>query len=219
MGLGVRKPGIRRLLEQFDGARLVARLAGKAERVRPCIGCNQGCVAGIRTSLQRMLCTVNPAVGFESTLSEDLIRPAQSPRKVVVVGGGPAGLAAAVYGASEGLRTVMVEREAPGGQAGQSSRIENYLGFPTGVSGGELARRALQQATRLGAEIAVTRSAIAIDPATKTITLDGHTRDAEVELFDLSDDPGERNDVAKRHPDVVAEMKARLAAEIGRAHV
>ena len=68
----------------------------------------------------------------------------------LIIGGGPAGLAAAVYGASEGLRTVVVEREAPGGQAGTSSRIENYLGFPSGVSGDELASRALQQAKRLG---------------------------------------------------------------------
>ncbi|MBW4512771.1 MAG: FAD-dependent oxidoreductase [Scytonematopsis contorta HA4267-MV1] len=72
---------------------------------------------------------------------------------LVIVGGGPAGLAAAVYGASEGLRTVMVEREAPGGQAGTSSRIENYLGFPVGLSGGDLARRAVTQAKRFGVEI------------------------------------------------------------------
>src|SRR5690348_14680861 len=65
---------------------------------------------------------------------------------LVILGGGPAGLAAAVYGASEGLRTVMIEREAPGGQAGMSSRIENYLGFPTGLSGADLARRAVVQA-------------------------------------------------------------------------
>ncbi len=69
----------------------------------------------------------------------------------VIIGGGPAGLAAAVYGASEGLRTLCIEREAPGGQAGTSSRIENYLGFPSGVSGEELASRALLQAKRLGA--------------------------------------------------------------------
>ena len=72
---------------------------------------------------------------------------------LVIVGGGPAGLAAAVYGASEGLRTVMVEREAPGGQAGTSSRIENYLGFPVGLSGDDLARRAVTQAKRFGVEI------------------------------------------------------------------
>src|SRR6202162_1715703 len=72
---------------------------------------------------------------------------------LAIVGGGPAGLAAAVYGASEGLLTVMIEREAPGGQAGMSSRIENYLGFPNGLSGGDLARRAVVQARRFGVEI------------------------------------------------------------------
>jgi thioredoxin reductase (NADPH) len=90
----------------------------------------------------------------------------------MIIGGGPAGLAAAVYGASEGLRTVVVEREAPGGQAGTSSRIENYLGFPSGVSGDELASRALQQARRLGAEILVTRSVARIDPTTRHVHLD-----------------------------------------------
>jgi thioredoxin reductase (NADPH) len=90
----------------------------------------------------------------------------------VIVGGGPAGLAAAVYGASEGLRTLVVEREAPGGQAGTSSRIENYLGFPSGVSGDELASRALQQARRLGAEILVTRSIERIDATTRELHLD-----------------------------------------------
>ncbi|MEO1374707.1 MAG: FAD-dependent oxidoreductase [Cyanobacteria bacterium J06635_10] len=72
---------------------------------------------------------------------------------LIIVGGGPAGLAAAVYGASEGLRTLMIEKEAPGGQAGTSSRIENYLGFPVGLSGGDLARRAVTQARRFGVEI------------------------------------------------------------------
>jgi thioredoxin reductase (NADPH) len=91
----------------------------------------------------------------------------------VIIGGGPAGMAAAVYGASEGLRTLVVEREAPGGQAGTSSRIENYLGFPSGVSGDELASRALKQARRLGAEILVTRSVARIDPKTRQIYLDG----------------------------------------------
>ena len=76
---------------------------------------------------------------------------------LVVVGGGPAGLAAAVYGASEGLQTLVVECEAPGGQAGTSSRIENYLGFPKGLSGSELSRRALAQAERLGAEFLIAR--------------------------------------------------------------
>ncbi|MBP0595841.1 FAD-dependent oxidoreductase [Paraburkholderia sp. LEh10] len=90
-----------------------------------------------------------------------------------IIGGGPAGLAAAVYGASEGLRTLVLEREAPGGQAGTSSRIENYLGFPNGVSGDELASRALQQARRLGAEILVTRSVAGIDVEGRRIRLDG----------------------------------------------
>lgn len=91
----------------------------------------------------------------------------------MIIGGGPAGLAAAVYGASEGLRTVVLEREAPGGQAGTSSRIENYLGFPNGVSGDELASRALQQARRLGAEILVTRSVARIDVEGRNVYLDG----------------------------------------------
>ena len=91
----------------------------------------------------------------------------------VIIGAGPAGLAAAVYGASEGLHTMVVERQAPGGQAGTSSRIENYLGFPSGVSGDELASRALQQARRLGAEILVTRAIERIDTATRQVHLDG----------------------------------------------
>ena len=83
-----------------------------------------------------------------------VLRRAERPfYDLVIVGGGPAGLAAAVYGASEGLQTALVERDAPGGQAGQSSRIENYLGFPVGLSGGDLARRATTQAQRFGAEL------------------------------------------------------------------
>ena len=81
---------------------------------------------------------------------------------LAIIGGGPAGLAAAVYGASEGLHTVMVEREAPGGQAGMSSRIENYLGFPMGLSGGDLARRAVVQAQRFGVEILSPQEAVGI---------------------------------------------------------
>jgi thioredoxin reductase (NADPH) len=81
---------------------------------------------------------------------------------LAIVGGGPAGLAAAVYGASEGLHTVMIEREAPGGQAGMSSRIENYLGFPSGLSGADLARRGVVQAQRFGVEILSPQEAIAV---------------------------------------------------------
>jgi thioredoxin reductase (NADPH) len=98
---------------------------------------------------------------------------AASEYDTVIVGAGPAGLAAAVYGASEGLRTIVIEREAPGGQAGTSSRIENYLGFPSGVSGDELASRALQQARRLGAEILVTRTITQLDALTREVHLDG----------------------------------------------
>ncbi|MBE9114404.1 FAD-dependent oxidoreductase [Lusitaniella coriacea LEGE 07157] len=81
---------------------------------------------------------------------------------LIIIGGGPSGLAAAVYGASEGLRTVMIESEAPGGQAGTSSRIENYLGFPVGLSGGDLARRAVTQAKRFGVEILTPQEATSI---------------------------------------------------------
>jgi thioredoxin reductase (NADPH) len=81
---------------------------------------------------------------------------------LAIVGGGPAGLAAAVYGASEGLHTVMIEREAPGGQAGMSSRIENYLGFPSGLSGNDLARRAVVQAQRFGVEILAPQEAVGV---------------------------------------------------------
>lgn len=81
---------------------------------------------------------------------------------LAIIGGGPAGLAAAVYGASEGLHTVIVEREAPGGQAGMSSRIENYLGFPAGLSGGDLARRAVVQAQRFGVEILSPQEALSV---------------------------------------------------------
>ncbi|WUG04926.1 FAD-dependent oxidoreductase [Streptomyces sp. NBC_00467] len=91
--------------------------------------------------------------------------PASDFYDVVVIGAGPAGLGAAVYAASEGLRTVLVERRATGGQAGQSSRIENYLGFPDGVSGAQLTDRARRQATRFGAEILSAREVVALEAA------------------------------------------------------
>lgn len=97
--------------------------------------------------------TVAPALGMQATADSEF-------HDLVVVGAGPAGLAAAVYGASEGLSTVVVEGEAPGGQAGTSSRIENYLGFPQGVSGEDLARRALTQARRFGAEFVSPRTVV-----------------------------------------------------------
>jgi thioredoxin reductase (NADPH) len=116
---------------------------------------------------------VRPQLSRVATLLGLSTEPAEAAYDAVIVGAGPAGLAAAVYGASEGLRTIVVEREAPGGQAGTSSRIENYLGFPSGVSGDELASRALQQARRLGAEILVTRSITRIDAPTRQVHLDG----------------------------------------------
>jgi thioredoxin reductase (NADPH) len=112
---------------------------------------------------------------------------ATSPSKdfydLIVIGGGPAGLGAAVYGASEGLRTVLVERTATGGQAGQSSRIENYLGFPDGVSGAQLTSRARRQATKFGAEVLTTRDVVGLEVngSARTVrfadgtTIDAHT--------------------------------------------
>src|SRR4051794_18269973 len=89
--------------------------------------------------------------------------PAADFYDLIVIGGGPAGLGAAVYGASEGLRTVLTERVATGGQAGQSSRIENYLGFPDGVSGAQLTDRARRQATKFGAEILTARDVVGLE--------------------------------------------------------
>ena len=97
---------------------------------------------------------------------------------LIVIGGGPAGLAAAVYGASEGLRTILMERDAPGGQAGTSSKIENYLGFPLGVSGSELTRRATGQAQKFGAEILSAIDVVEIrrlDPYRIAVLSDGAT--------------------------------------------
>ena len=116
---------------------------------------------------------VAPTMRAVASVAGLTVAPANANYDVVIVGGGPAGLTAAVNGASEGLRTVLVESFAPGGQAGASTRIENYPGFPYGVSGDELASRALQQAKRLGAEIVVTRRVDAIDPAGMAVTLDG----------------------------------------------
>src|SRR5690242_1811033 len=103
-------------------------------------------------------------VGLATTPSKDFY-------DLIVIGGGPAGLGAAVYGASEGLRTVLVERSATGGQAGQSSRIENYLGFPDGVSGGQLTDRARRQAAKFGAEILTARevTGLEVTGASRTI--------------------------------------------------
>ncbi len=118
-------------------------------------------------------------VGLSTTPSKDFY-------DLVVIGGGPAGLGAAVYGASEGLRTVLVERTATGGQAGQSSRIENYLGFPDGVSGAQLTDRARRQAVKFGAELITTRDVVALDVngSARTVRFaDGASVDAQTVIL------------------------------------
>jgi len=115
------------------------------------------------------LVTLANKVGLQTEATEDFY-------DLIIVGAGPAGLGAAVYGASEGLRTLMIDKEATGGQAGTSSRIENYLGFPKGLSGADLARRATAQARRLGAEILLAREAIGVrveDPYKYLLLSDG----------------------------------------------
>ncbi len=116
----------------------------------------------VKPSTQEIAQTINLKIKPESPLYE-----------LVVVGGGPAGLAAAVYGAADGLKTLLIERSAPGGQAGLSSRIENYLGFPSGLSGGDLARRAVAQARRFGAEILAPQQVVGVrvDGPSRVVTL------------------------------------------------
>ena len=120
--------------------------------------------------VQPSLLDLANAVGLSTT-------PAGEFYDVVIVGGGPAGLGAAVYAASEGLKTVIVERAAAGGQAGQSSRIENYLGFPDGVAGDQLTERARRQALRFGAELLTARTVIGLDArgSAREVTFDDGT--------------------------------------------
>ena len=130
----------------------------------------------------------------DSELAQKLgltITPAQDFYDLVVIGGGPAGLAAAVYGASEGLKTVLIERTATGGQAGQSSRIENYLGFPDGLSGAQLAERARRQAEKFGAELitAATVVDLEIDGKARTLRLsDGRSIGARAVILAMGVD-------------------------------
>lgn len=131
-------------------------------------GCGLLQAAGVAATDVPVLLTAGGDVLIRPTLSElaDKIglstNPAEDFYDLIIVGGGPAGLGAAVYGASEGLRTVLVESHATGGQAGQSSRIENYLGFPEGVSGSQLTDRARRQATRFGAELLTARTVVGL---------------------------------------------------------
>jgi thioredoxin reductase (NADPH) len=130
--------------EEAEGQRLMAAAGADGLRL-PVVVCPDGEALVEPTDIE-----LATHVGLATTPSQDFY-------DLVVIGGGPAGLGAAVYGASEGLRTVLVERMATGGQAGQSSRIENYLGFPDGVSGAQLTDRARRQAAKFGAEVLTTR--------------------------------------------------------------
>jgi thioredoxin reductase (NADPH) len=146
-----RVPGRWLDIERDGEARELLRVAGVSEEGLPVALMEDGSVLERPTVLE-----LAERLGVAS-------QPVTDHYDLVIVGGGPAGLAAAVYGASEGLSTVMVEREAPGGQAGTSSRIENYLGFPTGLSGSDLARRATDQARRLGAELLTVQDAVTLE--------------------------------------------------------
>ncbi len=137
-------------VDDAEGRRLLAA-AGVDEGAVPLVVTPDGTALASPT-----LPDLARAVGMTTTPTGDFY-------DVVIVGGGPAGLGAAVYAASEGLRTVLVERQATGGQAGQSSRIENYLGFPDGVSGGQLTDRARRQAHKFGAEMLTTRSVTGLE--------------------------------------------------------
>ena len=146
-----------------DGQRLLAAAGADADDI-PVVITSDGAPL-----LRPALSEVAAAVGLSTS-------PAEEFYDLVIVGGGPAGLGAAVYGASEGLRTVIIERAAAGGQAGQSSRIENYLGFPDGVSGGQLTDRARRQALRFGAEMITARTAVGLEvqgPARRVLFDDG----------------------------------------------
>lgn len=161
------------MADEPEGQRML-EAAGLDDRTLPVVITEQG---------QPM---VNPS---ETELADRLglsTTPSEEFYDLVVIGGGPAGLAAAVYGASEGLDTVLIERTATGGQAGQSSRIENYLGFPDGVSGSQLADRARRQAEKFNAELITTREAVALEVngPVKTIKFaDGTSIDARAVIL------------------------------------
>jgi thioredoxin reductase (NADPH) len=156
------------MADEPDGRRLLGA-AGLDPLTLPVVITEQG-----ETLVRPTDAQLAETLGLTTTPSEEFY-------DLVVVGGGPAGLAAAVYGASEGLSTVLIERTATGGQAGQSSRIENYLGFPEGVSGDQLALRARRQAEKFGAELITTRKATKLEihgPAKRIRFADGGSIDS-----------------------------------------
>jgi thioredoxin reductase (NADPH) len=138
-------------IERDDGAQQLLDLAGAGPEDLPLVVAADGRALRRPSTLQ-----LADALGLRTRAEQPLY-------DLCIVGCGPAGLAAAVYGASEGLRTVVVEREAPGGQAGQSSSIENYLGFPKGLSGADLTHRAVAQASRFGAEMVLARDVVGLE--------------------------------------------------------
>jgi thioredoxin reductase (NADPH) len=137
-------------IEEPEGARLLAAAGATADDV-PVLVTPDG--RALRSPSEAEIAA---AVGLTTTPATDFY-------DLIVIGGGPAGLGSAVYGASEGLRTVLVERQATGGQAGQSSRIENYLGFPDGVSGAQLTDRARRQAAKFGTEVLTARDVVGLE--------------------------------------------------------
>ncbi len=147
-----------------DGARLLAAAGAEPTQV-PVVVTSDGAPL-----IQPSLLDLANAVGLNTTPEGDFY-------DVVIIGGGPAGLGAAVYAASEGLKAVIIERSAAGGQAGQSSRIENYLGFPDGVAGGQLTERARRQALRFGAELLTARTVVGLEPKgpAREVTFDDGT--------------------------------------------
>jgi thioredoxin reductase (NADPH) len=141
--------------------------------------CMAGEFDGPSVIIDREYCVEEPTVRRVAEALGIRTTPRYEDYEVVIAGAGPAGLAAGVYGASEGLKVLMVEKSAAGGQAGTSSRIENYLGFPNGISGEDLSERALKQGARFGAEIAMTRCIEALEPLADgryCVQLDGGQR-------------------------------------------
>jgi thioredoxin reductase (NADPH) len=150
---------------QSDEAALLLEIAGARVDDLPVVALPDGSVLRAPTHVE-----LADALGLHTTAERPLY-------DLCIVGAGPAGLAAAVYAASEGLETVVVERDAPGGQAGQSASIENYLGFPKGLSGADLTHRAVAQASRFGAEMVLARDVVGFETRgpVRAVLLDGST--------------------------------------------